>query len=388
MNIAIIHNGFPAGGAERISVDIAEYLAGFPGQYRVFVYCRTWNEAKMTDQISKVMTIRTCSHSLWGRYRDVLEYIRQDQIDIVLEAVNYMHGMRLIQKKTGVKVIFANHGQPFWQEHTIAVNKERKSPFLWKLYRKKRYIDGGLAKKKAIQKTRKWYDRCDIYTVLCPAYIQQTAEGLGIPPEKAHIIAIENSERAVPDICWKKDQTLLYCGRVVYDIKRVDRLLNIWKKIQHQLPDWKLQIVGDGPALKRCQDMVKTEKLERVYFEGYQTDVSSFFRKADIVCLTSQAEGWGLALTEGQANGCIPVAFNCSAGVEEILSPDGQCGFLIRPYDEERYAARLLEIAAMSEEEKMKIRKAAVEKRLAYTPDKISGKWKDLFDSLGPKQPR
>ena len=35
--IAFIHNRFPAGGAERITIDIASYLSGF-GKYEVFVY--------------------------------------------------------------------------------------------------------------------------------------------------------------------------------------------------------------------------------------------------------------------------------------------------------------------------------------------------------------
>ena len=184
------------------------------------------------------------------------------------------------------------------------------------------------------------------------------------------------------DLCWEKDKTILYCGRVVYDIKRVDRLLRIWQRIQHELPDWRLQIVGDGPGMGMCKEIVAAGKLERVVFEGYQTDVKPFYRKASIVCLTSESEGWPLSMTEAQANGCIAMAFNCSAGVEEVLSPDGTCGILVPPYDEETYAVRLLETARLPEEEKMKIRKAAVGKRLSYTPEKISRKWKNLFDQL------
>ena len=385
MNIAIIHNNFPAGGAEMISVDIAEYLSSCQGEYKVFVYCRRCDENKFTDRIRNNITVRQTRHSHFGRYKDVLELIKQDKIDIVLMAVKFMSTMPKIQKKTGVKVIYANHGQPFWQQFTIALDKERKSPFLWKLYRRNLYINKGLALKKSVDLTRKWYENCDVYTVLCQAYKEQTEKMLNIRAEESHIIAIENSEEAVKDICWEKEKTILYCGRVVYDIKRVDRLLYIWKRIQNELPDYRLQIVGDGPGMKMCKDIVEKEHLERVVFEGYQTDVNPYFKKASIVCLTSQAEGWGLTLTEGQAHGCIAVAFNCSSGVEELLSPNGKCGFLVPNEDEEGYAKQLLQIARLPEEEKMKIRKAAVEKRLQYTPERISVKWKKLFDRLMDK---
>ncbi len=383
MNIAIIHDGFPGGGAERISADIAEYLAGFPGNhYKVFVYCKHWKKEKMTARMHETMTIRTCLHSLLGRYRDVLNYIRKDKIDIVLQSSNYLHGIRSIQKKTGVRVIFANHGKPFWQQYTLTVNMARRHPFLWKHWLEKRYIEKGEAYRIAVKKTRKWYDRCDIYTVLCEAYKTETAAGLGIDLEKSHIRAIENSEKPVKEICWKKEKIILYSGRIVYDIKRIDRLLRIWKRIQHELPDWKMMFVGDGPGMKMCRNIVATEQLERVSFEGFHTDLTPYYRKASIVCLTSESEGWPLSMTEAQAHGCIPVAFDCCSGIREVISEDRSCGFLVPPFDEEAYARTLLQIIRMPEEQQMNVRKAAVLRRLEYTPDVIYRKWKDLFDEL------
>ena len=45
--IAFVHNTFPAGGAERITLDIARYLASFDKEYEVFAYVTRVDEEKL-----------------------------------------------------------------------------------------------------------------------------------------------------------------------------------------------------------------------------------------------------------------------------------------------------------------------------------------------------
>ena len=129
-------------------------------------------------------------------------------------------------------------------------------------------------------------------------------------------------------------------------------------------------------------DMAKELRLERISFEGHQSNVARYYEKASIVCLTSETEGWPLALTEAQAYGCIGVAFGATSGIKEILSPHGECGFVVSPFDEQAYAETLMHIAALSQDEMNAIRKNAVEKRLQYAPHFIAEKWRLLFDTL------
>jgi glycosyltransferase involved in cell wall biosynthesis len=125
--------------------------------------------------------------------------------------------------------------------------------------------------------------------------------------------------------------------------------------------------------------------LERVFFEGMQNNISEYYDRASVVAMTSETEGWPLALSEAQAYGCIGVAFGCTAGVSEILGPDGECGFIIPPFDEEMFAETLVKISVMSDDEQMRIRRNAVEKRRKYAPEVIAEKWKSLFDMLAGK---
>ena len=66
----------------------------------------------------------------------------------------------------------------------------------------------------------------------------------------------------------------------------------------------------------------------------------------------------------------------------EVLSPSGECGFVVEPFDEGAYADVLRKIAAMSDEESKRLRINGIDKRKQYRPEVISEKWKVLFDSL------
>ena len=383
--IAFVHNWFPAGGAERVTIDIAEYL-NMVGGYEVYVFATHLSESMLTEKVQKVVHLRSIpSQAIPSRRSAAIEKLLVDEhIDILVQVVKSLPDIEGIKARTGCKVVLACHGEPFWQRHAI-MHRRRKGFFrklLWYLYNRRRFEDGTLAMKLAVERSRHDYVSCDAYTVLCESYRTETAEVLGLDPVDNHIYVIENPENPVDDVCLEKENVMLFCGRFENWSKRIDRLLRIWSKVQGALPDWRLVLVGDGRDGKMLRELAGELGLERVSFEGMQTDVRPYYAEASVLCLTSETEGWPLTLTEGQANGCICVAFGCTSGVKEILSPDGECGFIVPPYDEDMYAQVLLKIASMDKESQITMRRRAVERRLEYTPEKIAVKWKSLFDML------
>ncbi len=383
--IAFIHNNFPAGGAERVTIDIAAYLSSFEG-YEVYVYASRISEALMTEDMRKTFTLRKIPTQAVPsrRAREIERHVVNDGIDVLVQVTKAIPGIEEIKKNTGVKTVVSCHGEPFWQRHAIVYRRQKGliRKIMWNLYNKKRYEDGTLAMKKAVSRTLREYNNCDAYTVLCKPYKFETAEKLGLDPERSHIYPIENSEYTVDDVNYSKENILLFCGRFENWSKRIDRLLRIWSKVQSKMPDWRLVLVGDGENWEELKQMATDMSLERVSFEGRRTNVADYYRKASVVALTSETEGWGLALTEAQAQGCICIAFGCTSGVREVLSPDRECGFIVPPFDEDAYVETLLSIASMPEDEKLRIRKNAVASRLNYTPEIISEKWRLLFDEL------
>lgn len=385
MKIAFVHNTFPAGGAERITLDIARYLAS-QGGYEVFVYASRKSDDLWNDGIDAVLTLRMIPSPAVPSKRAafVEELIVKDQIDVLVQVSKSLPDIDGIRKRTGCKTVLACHGEPFWQRYAIMARRQKGMfrKLMWHLYNKRRFADGTLAMNMA--KERSWADYLnnDAYTVLCEAYKHETASVFGIDPDDSHIYAIENPEAAVQDISLEKEKMILFCGRMENWSKRIDRLLRIWSRVQGRMTDWRLVLVGDGPDGKMLRRMASDMNLERVSFEGRRSDVASYYRRASAVCLTSETEGWPLALTEAQAQGCICVAFSATSGIEDILGSDGRCGYLVPPFDEAAYADVLLQIASLPEDEEKDMRKASISRRLRYTPEIIAGKWKELFDRL------
>lgn len=383
--IAFIHNSFPAGGAERITIDIARHLS-CNNKHVFYVYTTRVKDNLLPNDIHDFITIRLIpSQAIQSiRSHHVEKLICADQINIIVMVGKSIYGINNIKRRTGIKSILACHGAPFWQRHIIT-NRRKKGVFnhlLWHLYNKKRFSDGTLAMQMAIKRTLKDYSQCDAYTVLCDSYKEELIDVLNLDRQNEHIHVIENPESPIKHISYSKEKMILFCGRLENWSKRVDRLLNIWSVVQSSLSEWQLYIVGDGPAKKMLYNLSQELKLERVHFEGWQPDVSRYYDKASIVCLTSETEGWPLALTEAQSHGCICVAYGTTSGIFDILSPQGKCGFIVPPSDEKAYADTLLQIASLSKEEENRIRKNAVKKRLNYAPNIIAKKWEVLFDSL------
>ena len=380
--VAFIHNDFPAGGAERVTMDIAGYLHESE-DYEVYVFATRIKESLISEDVKSSLKLCTIPSQAIPSKRsaEIERLIVSEGIDVLVQVTKAVHDVEGIRERTGCKMVLACHGEPFWQRHAI-MHRRRKKRLLWWLFNKRRYQDGTLAMKMAKDRSWKEYLTCDAYTVLCEAYKNETAAVFGIDPSTSHIYAIENPERKVEDVNYDKENMILFCGRFENWSKRIDRLLRIWGKVQDRLPGWKLVLVGDGPADKMLRQMAVDLGLERISFEGRRSDVASYYRKASVVCLTSETEGWVLTLTEAQAQGCIGVAFGATSGIREILGDDERCGFVVPSFDEDAYADTLLKIAAMSKEQQDVIRKAAVERRLAYTPEIIARKWQQLFDSL------
>ena len=315
--------------------------------------------------------------------QDLERLILRDKIDVLVMIARRVRGVKKIRRRTSCKIIFANHGEPFHLRYEIIQRKKAKwrSEFLWKLI-SPLYTEFGFAEYKAKRACMKDYRSCDVYTVLCDEYKSKVCAELGLETDSSHIAVINNSEEQVSDICFSKEKIVLFSGRFEQFSKRIDRLIRIWKKASEQIPDWKLILAGDGCDLQMIKDMAAEMKLKNIEFVGFQNDMSDLYHKASILCLTSQTEGWGLCLTEAQANGVIPIAFACTDAVKYILSPSGVNGFLVDCFDEDQYASVLVSLARADAQYRLKLQHNVVEKAKMYSPTRIAIQWKDVFDSL------
>lgn len=379
--ILFFHYEFPGGGGERVTRDIAKYLQPFGYE----TYIVTSN--RKDGQTPEVTLIELPDRRLDSKENAdvIIRTILSLSIDVFVVPGFLLDHLEYIRKQTSCRFVYILHNVPFWE--AIAKLERRKriqGSFVKKMewyllgYPKavwlKRYM------KKCIEDYKSTYNLVDAYVVLCDAYKKQLIEILGLPVENK-LYVIHNSEKKVDNVNLDKRKQILFVGNMIYENKRVDRLLDIWGMVYKKIPDWELVLVGGGKEEKSLRQQAAQMNLERVIFIGGTQDVQSYYRDASVSCLTSTFEGWPLCLTEAQANGVVPIAFNCCAGISEILSPSGINGILVPPFDKEKFANELYGL--LSSPDKMKqMRTEVLLKSQDYSMDIVGPKWSGLFDLL------
>lgn len=85
----------------------------------------------------------------------------------------------------------------------------------------------------------------------------------------------------------------------------------------------KLLLVGDGELIYKSKDLVKELGLEnRVLFLGNRMDIPDLLNYSDVIILSSEYEGFGLAIVEGMASRRPVIASNV-LGLDEIVKGHG-----------------------------------------------------------------
>ena len=179
------------------------------------------------------------------------------------------------------------------------------------------------------------------------------------------------------DGTFKKENIVLYVGRLSANEKNPMRLLKVWEKIYKSHKEWKLIFVGEGDALDDMKSYTFNRSLERVEFHGRRSNVDDYYRKADFICLTSNFEGWGMTLTEGMCFGCIPFTFDNYGAASEIID-DNINGCLIPLFDLNIYSERLLELMC-NEKKRMRMSRAAMKKVKSFDANVVVDQWEEMF---------
>jgi len=142
----------------------------------------------------------------------------------------------------------------------------------------------------------------------------------------------------------EKRKTILYVGRLTRQ-KGADILIEAFAKISHQITDWELEIVGDGPMMGELEALAGRRGVQsKVTFHGHKTNVHDFYRHASIFALPSRFEGTPNALIEAMCWGLPVVTSDASRGPLEIVRQDYN-GLIFPSEDADVMADALFELA-------------------------------------------
>lgn len=144
------------------------------------------------------------------------------------------------------------------------------------------------------------------------------------------------------------NNNIIFVGRLSRE-KGVMRLLRIWKKISKKFPNYTLSIYGDGNEKIEMENFIKAQSINNVKFMGFISDLKSIYINADLLCMTSDTEGFGMVLIESMYFGVPCISFDCPVSPREII---GEAGIVIPCFDEDKYSNEI--ISLLSDSVKMK----------------------------------
>lgn len=169
-------------------------------------------------------------------------------------------------------------------------------------------------------------------------------------------------------------------GRYSYE-KGYDLLLGIWSIVEKKCSDWQLDVfaMGDPTPYVKLMDELSIDK-KRCHLNSSIVDVEAEYLKSSILAQPSRTEGFGLVLVEAMACGLPVISFDCENGPRSIIA-DGENGFLIPPFDVEKYAESLLRLI---DDENLRQEMGSKGKQMAmrYDIESVGKQWQQLFDEL------
>lgn len=138
---------------------------------------------------------------------------------------------------------------------------------------------------------------------------------------------IEKNESLVQRWQLQAKDRVIMCVANLVPIKGIEILLQAFKGVSSQFPDWKLMIVGDNDNPYGKEMLALTTELglnEKVLFCGKQNHIQNYLSLAEVVVLPTlnkgRKEGSPVSLLEAMASGKNVLGSNIS-GIKDQLQP-------------------------------------------------------------------
>lgn len=391
MNIAYLYPSINPlhGGIERATYIISRYLTNRGGEnHCFFIGLKNSDEP---DEDNMVYLPDRTREDTTENIMFFLDWLRQNIIDIVINqgAMPGSNSCALVYhaREAGVKVVNCIHQSLLDPIRNFPVVYNRKlvqHHLHWLIPILRLSLVNKAMVKLYCNKVYRHFDtltkNSDAVVLLSPSFKDDFETIIGRKAENVYAIPNPLSFQPTDEIDFhKKEKCLLYVGRIDTVQKKVDLLLHIWSLVCHKHTDWCLQIVGYGGEVEELQQLAKKLNCINFSFEGKQNPLK-YYEKASIFAMTSSCEGFGIVLVEALQMGVVPIAFNSYCSVRDIIE-DGSNGYLVNPFDIQKYA-KTVERLMDSESERKSMAERAIISAQKFTVERTGKQWIDLFEKL------
>ena len=220
----------------------------------------------------------------------------------------------------------------------------------------------------------------NICSNLFNSFIVLTGDGK-IEWKGKNVIVIPNPLSFYPTTVSPLDQKkIIAVGRVSVQ-KGYERLVEAWKLINKNYPDWTIDIYGTTNDSGRLKELIDIYELSSsVKINSPTNQILETYLSTAIYALPSRYEGFGMVLTEAMACGVPCVAFDCPCGPRDIIRT-GEDGYLVKNGDVQAFADRLSELIeneslrqSMGEQARINVQR--------YNIESVAVQWSLLFENI------
>jgi glycosyltransferase involved in cell wall biosynthesis len=140
-----------------------------------------------------------------------------------------------------------------------------------------------------------------------------------------------------------KEIDVIYVGNF-YELKGLDRILNVFYNIKKNIPDFKAAMIGNGVDWMKLKQKANDMGMQKnIVFPGFQRKTEDWYRRSKTLILMSRSEGMPNCMLEAMACGCVPVVPDVGNIVEAAINMKN--AFVVQKYDDiETYSQHILEL--------------------------------------------
>lgn len=226
-------------------------------------------------------------------------------------------------------------------------------------------------------KVRAWMDerlvrKFDSFVVLTEEDAGMWGEmpGIRVIPNAANFIAEKYSD------CSAK--RVIAVGRLDYQ-KSFDRLIQVWEKVHQQMPDWKLDIFGQGEWKEMLQRMIDERDLQdSVKLMGPTKTIGKEYSESSMIVMSSHYEGFPMVMIEAMACGLPAVSFDFKCGPKDIIK-EGENGLVVPDGDIDGLAEAMV---TLMKDDELRKRMGEEAKKVVetFSEAKVMDKWVRLYE--------
>lgn len=173
---------------------------------------------------------------------------------------------------------------------------------------------------------------------------------LGFNKEKIHVVSC-GIELDQFDLGVDKDPDLIVAvGRFV-EKKAPHLTIQAFQKVLEKCPNARLEMIGDGPLMNTCREMIRNEYLEeKVILHGAKSHefvkqklaIASLFVQHSVVAPNGDTESQGISLLEAMASEAPVISTRHNGFVETVQ--EGVTGYLVDERDVSGMAKRMIQV--------------------------------------------